>query len=227
MPMAESQQCRFTAISHHKHVHGYTKVMALIHNETSLGFFLAQLVESCPVELPRDGAGSSRSGPSVPFGSLDEDKMSNAASEEGLSSSEAEDSTAQHPTMLESGAELTAMLLRATKSNGLEPRSTPVPFFPEVHEELAKTWKAPHRLFRFELFPLQYPRWWDSQGATSTLHAMAILQVHQTKTLKKLQQPVCTSGRYTYRVEPPFFPQLLHLHGLRAWLVLPSLTDHP
>ncbi|KAL0194596.1 hypothetical protein M9458_008168, partial [Cirrhinus mrigala] len=67
----------------------------------------------------------------------------------------------------ESEAELAAMLVRAAKSIDLEvpkapspecsqldwflgagsdvpPLSTPVPFFPEVHEELTKTWRAPY-----------------------------------------------------------------------------------
>ncbi len=87
--------------------------------------------------------------------------MSITASEDGLSSSEAEDSAEQPPaaaaTHLESEAELTAMLLRVAKSIGLEvksppspersklndwylgsrrqsqPCSAPVPFFMEVH----------------------------------------------------------------------------------------------
>ncbi|KAI2660953.1 Gag-Pol polyprotein [Labeo rohita] len=71
-------------------------------------------------------------------------------------------------TQSESEAELTAMLLLAAKSIDLEvpkapslerswlddcflgvgsnvpPRSTPGPFFPKVHEELTKTWRAPY-----------------------------------------------------------------------------------
>ncbi|KAL0152919.1 hypothetical protein M9458_051748 [Cirrhinus mrigala] len=125
-----------------------------------------------PVELPNDGAGSFRGEPNVSFGAPEEDRMSIAASEEGLTPDEADESAEQPPSgaaaLSESEAELAAMLLRAAKSIDLEvpkapspersrlddwflgsgsdvpPRSTPVPFFPEVHEELTKTWRAPY-----------------------------------------------------------------------------------
>ncbi|KAL0158577.1 hypothetical protein M9458_046653, partial [Cirrhinus mrigala] len=42
-----------------------------------------------PVELPKDGAGSSRGEPTVSFGAPEEDRMSIAASEEGLTPDEA------------------------------------------------------------------------------------------------------------------------------------------
>ncbi|KAI2648080.1 hypothetical protein H4Q32_018083 [Labeo rohita] len=118
-----------------------------------------------PVEMPKEGAGSSRSKPSVSFGAPEEDRMSIAASEEGLTPDEAEDSAEQLPSgaaaQSKADAELAAMLLRAAKSIGVvpsrlddwflgsrrdssQPRPAPVPFFPEVHEELTKTWKAPY-----------------------------------------------------------------------------------
>ncbi|KAL0149603.1 hypothetical protein M9458_055130, partial [Cirrhinus mrigala] len=90
----------------------------------------------------------------------------------GLTPDEADGSAVQTPpaaaALSESEAELAAMLLRAAKSIDLEvpkapspersrlddwflgsrsdvpPRSTPVPFFPEVLEELTKTWRAPY-----------------------------------------------------------------------------------
>ncbi|KAL0150929.1 hypothetical protein M9458_053848, partial [Cirrhinus mrigala] len=71
------------------------------------------------------GAGSSRGMPDVSFGAFEEDKMSITASEEGLSSSEAEDSGEQPPTPRK--AELTAMLLQASKTIGLEVDSPPSP----------------------------------------------------------------------------------------------------
>jgi hypothetical protein len=97
--------------------------------------------------------------------------MSIAASGDGLSSSEDEGSAGLPPSGVvatsEPDPELTAMLARAAASIGLEvnrppspepsrlddwylgagrgsqPRSAPVPFFPEVHEELTKSWMAP------------------------------------------------------------------------------------
>ncbi|XP_050958021.1 uncharacterized protein LOC127159160 [Labeo rohita] len=99
--------------------------------------------------------------------------MSIAASEERLTPDEAEDSAEQLPSgaaaQLEADAELATMLLRAAKSIGVivrkppslepsrlddwflgsrrdssQPCLAPVPFFPEVHEELTKTWKVPY-----------------------------------------------------------------------------------
>ncbi|KAL0177312.1 hypothetical protein M9458_026206, partial [Cirrhinus mrigala] len=98
------------------------------------------------------------------FGAPEGDEISVAASEGGLSLSHAEASTGLPPSgfvaQSEAEAEMAAVLARATESIGLEyvappspkrsrlddwflgsecadlPRSTPVPFFPEVHEEL-------------------------------------------------------------------------------------------
>ncbi len=97
--------------------------------------------------------------------------MSIAASGDGFTSSEDEGAVGLPPLVVVTTAapdpELTAMLARAAVSIGLEvnrppsrepsrlddwflgagrcsqPRSTPVPFFPEVHEELTKLWMAP------------------------------------------------------------------------------------
>ncbi|KAL0155801.1 hypothetical protein M9458_050064, partial [Cirrhinus mrigala] len=124
-------------------------------------------VRNAPLNPPLVGAGS------VSFGAPEEDRMSIAASKEGFTPDEADESAEQPPppaaaALSESEAELAAMLLRAAKSIDLEvpkapspersrlddwflgscsdvpPRSTPVPFFPEVHEELTKTWRAPY-----------------------------------------------------------------------------------
>ncbi len=108
---------------------------------------------------------------SISFGAPPEDSMSIAASGDGLTSSEDEGAVGLPPSGVVATAapdpELTAMLARAAASIGLEvnrppspepsrlddwflgagrgsqPRPTPVPFFPEVHEELTKSWMAP------------------------------------------------------------------------------------
>ncbi len=124
-----------------------------------------------PVRLPGDFAGSSHGMASISFGAPPEDSMSIAASGDGLTSSEDEGAAGLPPSGVVATAapdpELTAMLARAAASIGLEvnrppspepsrlddwflgagrgsqPRPTPVPFFPEVHEELTKLWMAP------------------------------------------------------------------------------------
>lgn len=126
---------------------------------------------SCSVRLPGDSAVPSHGVPSVSFGAPIEDQMSIAASGDGQSSSEDEDSAGLPPSGVaaaaESDPELTAVLSRAAVSVGLEactppspepsqrddwflgtgcgsrPRPAPVPFFPEVHGELTKSWMAP------------------------------------------------------------------------------------
>ncbi len=117
-----------------------------------------------PVRLLGDFAGSSHGMASISFGAPPEDSMSIAASGDGLTSSEDEGAVGLPPSGVVASAasdlELTAMLARAAASIGLEvnrppspepsrlddwflgagrgsqPRPTPVPFFPEVHEEL-------------------------------------------------------------------------------------------
>ncbi|KAL0182010.1 hypothetical protein M9458_021385, partial [Cirrhinus mrigala] len=114
----------------------------------------------------------SRSEPSVSFGAPEEDRMSIAASEEGLSPDDADNSAEQLPALAaaqaEFEAELVAMLLWAAKDIELEvskvpspersrldnwflcagsevsTSSTTAPFFPEVHEELTKMLRAPY-----------------------------------------------------------------------------------
>ncbi|KAI2653569.1 Ribosomal protein S12 methylthiotransferase RimO [Labeo rohita] len=101
-----------------------------------------------PVELPKDGAGSSCGEPSVSFGAPEEDRTSIAASKEGLPQDDADDSAEQPP--------LRRLLRRSLRQRPLgsqeyrvggagsdvPPRSTPVPFFPEVREQLTKMWRA-------------------------------------------------------------------------------------
>ncbi|KAL0150355.1 hypothetical protein M9458_054357, partial [Cirrhinus mrigala] len=122
-----------------------------------------------PVECSKQFA-SPHAGPSVSFGAPQEVEMSATASE-GESEDEADVSAGRRPSAVaapsEADAALSAMLLRAAKEIGLEvpktspadpsrlddwflgrspaapPRSPPVPFFPEVHEELARTWRTP------------------------------------------------------------------------------------
>ncbi len=120
--------------------------------------------------FPDEYVGSSdRAGPSISFGAPADDGISIAASGDELGSGE--DDSAALPTsgrvaLPESDPELTAMLSRAAESIGLPYRPPPspehsrlddwflgaqaerrqpppVPFFPEVHEEVTRSWKAP------------------------------------------------------------------------------------
>ncbi len=112
---------------------------------------------------------SHRAGPSISFGAPADDRISITASGDELGSGE-DDSAALPPSgrvaLPESDPELTAMLSRAAESIGLHYRRPPspersrlddwflgaqaecrqpppVPFFPEVHEEVTRSWKAP------------------------------------------------------------------------------------
>ncbi len=124
-----------------------------------------------PVRFPGDFAGLSHGVPSISFGAPSVDRMSIAASGDGFTSSEDEGAVGLPPSGVVATAapdpELTAMLARAAVSIGLEvnrppspepsrlddwflgagrgsqPRPAPVPFFPEVHEELTSSWMAP------------------------------------------------------------------------------------
>ncbi|KAL0163578.1 hypothetical protein M9458_039331, partial [Cirrhinus mrigala] len=125
-----------------------------------------------PVVMPKQTAPPSKSGPSVSFGAPPEEEMSISASEGEQSAGEAGASAEQRPSVVavpsEADAELSAMLLRAAEGIGLEvpkvpppdpsrlddwflgtrsaapPRLPPVPFFPEVHDELVRAWRAPY-----------------------------------------------------------------------------------
>ncbi len=111
--------------------------------------------------FPDKLAGSSdRAGPSISFGAPADDRMSIAALEGELGSGD-DDSAALPPSgrvaLPESDPELTAMLSRAAgtalersrlddwflgaQANRRQP--LPVPFFPEVHEEVTRSWRAP------------------------------------------------------------------------------------
>ncbi len=120
--------------------------------------------------FPDEYAGSSdRAGPSISFGAPADDGLSITASGDELGSGE-DNSAALPPSgrvaLPESDPELTAMLSRAAESIGLHYRRPPspersrlddwflgaqaerrqplpVPFFPEVHEEVTRSWKAP------------------------------------------------------------------------------------
>ncbi len=125
-----------------------------------------------PAELPEERGGpSQRCAPSVSFGAPLDDRMSIAESE-GESDFSGDDASAQLPpsgtvAVPDTDPEMMAMLSQAANRVGLvwnpppcpEPSRlddwflgvaragsqapTPVPFFPEVHEELTGTWKAP------------------------------------------------------------------------------------
>ncbi len=120
--------------------------------------------------FPDELAGSSdRAGPSISFGAPADDRTSIAASGDELGSGD-DDSAALRPSgrvaLPESDPELTAMLSRAAESVGLHWRPPPspkrsrlddwflgaqadrrqpppVPFFPEVHEEVTRSWRTP------------------------------------------------------------------------------------
>ncbi len=120
--------------------------------------------------FPDEYAGSSdRAGPSISFGAPADDGISITASGDELGSGE-DDSAALPPSgrvaLPESDPELTGVLSRAAESIGLHYRRPPspehsrlddwflgaqaerrqpppVPFFPEVHEEVTRSWKAP------------------------------------------------------------------------------------
>ncbi len=120
--------------------------------------------------FPDEYVGSSdRAGPSISFGAPADDRLSITASGDELGSGE-DDLAALPPSgrvaLPESDPELTAMLSRAAESIGLHYRRPPspersrlddwflraqaerrqpppVPFFPEVHEEVTRSWKAP------------------------------------------------------------------------------------
>ncbi|XP_057197561.1 uncharacterized protein LOC130558871 [Triplophysa rosa] len=201
-------------------------------------------------------------------GVRDEDEMSIAASEGDLLASDPDDSSELPPpggrAQEEADVEMSTMLFRAAASIGLQctapplpqrsrldtwylgsergskPRPAPVPYFPEVHEELSKTWNAPltarsnqkgsvaltsldggaargyveipqvERAVAVHLCPQTAATWrarprlpskackfsaslvskaYTAAGqAASSLHAMAILQVHQAKALKELHE---------------------------------------
>ncbi len=123
-----------------------------------------------PVRFPGYFTGLSHMAPSISFGAPSVDRMSIAASGDGFTSSEDEGAVGLPPSGVVATAapdpELTAMLARAAVSIGLEvnrppspepsrlddwflraghgsqPRPAPVPFFPEVHEELTSSWMA-------------------------------------------------------------------------------------
>ncbi len=128
---------------------------------------------SLPMELPRERAGPSHGGgvPLVSFGAPPDDQISIATSE-GESDQSGDDGSVPLPpsgrsAVPDSVSEMVAMLARAAESVGLEWRPppcpepsrlddwflgvaragsqgpTPVPFFPEVHDELTGTWTAP------------------------------------------------------------------------------------
>ncbi|KAI2650661.1 Uroporphyrinogen decarboxylase [Labeo rohita] len=119
-----------------------------------------------PVELPEGRTDLSCGVPVVTFGAPPDDQMSIAASEGKRMSSGDEDSAALPPLGV-ADPEMAAMLSWAAVSVGLEwnpppcpepsrlddwflgaaragsQYPTPVPFFPEVHEEVTKLWTAP------------------------------------------------------------------------------------
>ncbi len=124
---------------------------------------------SQPVELPKERAGPSCGVPLVSFGASADDRMSITASEGEPDLSGDDDLVALPPSGWPAmpDMEMVAMLARATERVGTEWKlppcpepsrlddwflvvaragsqgPTPVPFFPEVHDELTGSWTAP------------------------------------------------------------------------------------
>ncbi|XP_077057746.1 uncharacterized protein LOC143710638 [Siphateles boraxobius] len=125
-----------------------------------------------PASVQGIPAGPSFQVPRVSFGAPEEDAMSIAASLGGSDSSGSDDSSQLPPSgvntaVAQSDPEMTAMLSRAAASIGLEwnpppcpersrlddwflgaaaasrPQPAPIPFFPDVHDEISKSWKTP------------------------------------------------------------------------------------
>ncbi|KAK9962682.1 hypothetical protein ABG768_008036 [Culter alburnus] len=114
-----------------------------------------------PVVLPLDCGGPSMEQPSVSFSVPAEDQMSITASQ-GEQESSGDEDLAALPTsgtveLPEPDLELTAMLSRAAEKVGLvwnpppcpspswldDWYLVPMPFFPEVHDEVTKSWRTP------------------------------------------------------------------------------------
>ncbi|KAI2644460.1 Protein P [Labeo rohita] len=122
-----------------------------------------------PMESPDDFESSSQYGLDLLFGAPAEEKAGSVASEGEPSEADVTAELAAPAVGSQSvaDAEMAAALKRAAKEIGVvwvsppspepsrlndwflgsardsRPRSSPVPFFPEVHEELTKSWKAP------------------------------------------------------------------------------------
>jgi hypothetical protein len=223
---------------------------------------------SLPLEPQGERAGPSRVVPVVSFGAPPEDQMSIAASEGDRSFSGDDDPAALPPSgtvvLSEPDPDMTLMLARAAEKVGLvwnpppcpEPsrlddwflgaarvgfqRPAPVPFFPEVHEEVTRSWTAPlaarhrstpssslttldggavkgyegippvERSVAMQLCPKTASTWRGNPSlpsracrfsssltgkayiacgeAASSLHAMALLQVHQAQALCDMQE---------------------------------------
>ncbi len=143
-----------------------------------------------PVRFPGDFAGLSHGAPSISFGAPSVDRMSIAASGDGLTSSEDEGAVGLPPSGVVATAapdpELMTMLARAAVSIGLEvtrppspepsrrddwflgagPRPASVPFFPEVHEEADEVVDGPFHGQKtlVRLLHPHYPQRWSGQG---------------------------------------------------------------
>ncbi|KAL0149460.1 hypothetical protein M9458_055248 [Cirrhinus mrigala] len=173
-----------------------------------------------PVEWPKQFT-SPHAGPSVSFGAPQEVEMSASASE-GESEGEADVSAGQRPSAVaapsEADAKLSAMLLRAAKGIGLEVPKTPpadpsrlddwflgrsVPFFPEVHEELVRTWRAPYS---------SRPRPSSSPLATLDGRAakgyVAVPQVERAVAVH-----LCPRGAATWRDRPHLLSRACDVHS--------------
>ncbi len=148
---------------------------------------------SQPVGLSREQAGPSRGVPLVSFGAPPDDRISIAASE-GEPDLSGDDHPAalppSGPAITDMDLEMVAMLARAAERIELELKPpphpepsklddwflgvaragsqgpTPVPFFPEVHDELTGSWTAPFTARNHPqwLVLLHHTRHWGSAG---------------------------------------------------------------
>ncbi len=262
----------------------------------------------CRVRFLGDFAGP----PSISIGAPSVDRMSIAASGDGFTSSEDEGAVGLPPSGVVGhrrtrpradghACPSRSIGLEVNKPPSPEPsrlddwflgagrdsqqRSAPVPFFPEVHEELTKSWMAPftarshssvssvlntldggavrgytripqvERAILVHLCPQNAATWrnrpclpskackltaaltakaYTAAGqAASTLHTMAILQVHQAKALKQvhegstdagLMQELPTASDFALRVTKVIaFPRVVQEHHL--WLNLVEMKD--
>ncbi|XDV16040.1 hypothetical protein PO909_015922 [Leuciscus waleckii] len=179
-----------------------------------------------PVSVPNEPAVQSTDLPQVSFGAPEEDVMSIAASQGGQESLGSDDSAVLPPSgvpaLPESDPELTAMLSRAAAAIGLEwspppgpvrsrlddwflgaaadprRRPTPMPFFPDVHEEVTRRPpkgtlgfrgdpKHPSKACRFSS-TLVGKAYRAAGLAATSLHAMATLQVYQAQMLRDMHE---------------------------------------
>ncbi len=110
---------------------------------------------SQPVEFQSEVTGPSKEGPSISSGALADDMMSITTSEDELGSGEEKSATLlpsgmavrlsyAFPGRRERRTAVTGTLKYLGVPHTDRQYPSPVPFFPEVHEEVTRSWKAPY-----------------------------------------------------------------------------------